>query len=203
MTLAHKIEQIIKDQDIKLLIFDCDGTLMETLHLHYQAWNESFLKLGYNFIPEDEFIAQYAGISGNEMVVSVINKQGYNIDSTPILANKKKIFLEKYISQVRPIEKTLNIAQKYHSNLEMVVASGGSKDTVMKMLVLNDVLKLFSQVITKEDVKLGKPDPEIFLKAAKSQNIPPKNCLVLEDHFAGFDAAVNAGMHYIDINNYI
>lgn len=194
------IENVITSKNVGLLIFDCDGTLMETLGLHYLAWSEAFQQIGYDFIKKDEFISKYAGISGGEMVASVISKLGYSIDKNIVLINKKKIFMEKYIFQVTPIEKTLSIVKKYHGNIKMVVASGGAKDAVIKMLVSNNILELFNHVIAIEDVSAGKPSPEIFLKAAASQNISPINCLVFEDHVAGFDAAISAGMTYIDAN---
>ncbi len=196
----HTIDSLILRKNIQLLIFDCDGTLMETLALHYKSWNETFQAYGYKFIDENEFITEYAGVSGGEMVLAVMDKFNYSLDSSVLLAYKKKTFLEKYILQVKPIEKTLAIAKKYRGKLKMVIASGGSKDAVIKMLILNEILELFNQVIAIEDVACGKPAPDIFLKAAESHGVLPANCLVFEDHLAGFTAAKNAGMIYIDVN---
>ena len=94
------IEKIINERNIKLLIFDCDGTLMDTLALHYSAWNEAFSLLGYKFIEQDEFIRDYAGVSGNDMVSAVIIRFGYNLAVGAVLNLKKELFLAKYISLV-------------------------------------------------------------------------------------------------------
>ena len=194
------IEKIINERNIKLLIFDCDGTLMDTLALHYSAWNEAFSLLGYKFIEQDEFIRDYAGVSGNDMVSAVIIRFGYNLAVGAVLNLKKELFMAKYISLVSPIAKTLAIVNKYSSRLKMVVASGGVREAVNQMLELNDVRHFFMQVITLADVAQGKPAPDIFLKAAYDQGIDPEHCLVFEDHHAGFAAAVSAGMCYVDIN---
>lgn len=193
------IEQMIKANDIQMLIFDCDGTFMETLCLHYEAWKDAFNELGYRFIDKDEFIEKYAGISGNDMVKEVIKQFSYTINPANIIAKKRTIFIEKYIVTVKPIAKTLKIVNKYSKCLRMVVASGGAKEAVIKMLELNNMINLFQQVITFDDVKIGKPAPDIFLKASTDNNVPPNKCLVFEDHHAGFKAAQLAGMHYIDI----
>lgn len=193
------IEQTIKQNNIEMLIFDCDGTLMDTLYLHYQAWKDSFNEFGYEFINQHEFVEKYAGISGNDMVKEVIKQFNYPIEISDVIAKKRAIFIEKYILQVKPITKTLKIAHQYSSDLKMVVASGGAKEAVIKMLELNNVINLFQQVITFDDIKVGKPAPDIFLKAAIDNNISPNKCLVFEDHHAGFTAAQLAGMHYIDI----
>ncbi len=199
MQVIDQIDEWIVKKNIQLLVFDCDGTLMDTLRLHYQAWNESFTELGYGFISEDEFISHYAGVSGGEMVAAVIKKLNYGIKPSDILAKKKSLFMDKYIKQVKPMVNTLKIVEKYCGRLKMVVASGGAKQAVIEMLKLNNLLTYFEQVIAIEDVKLGKPSPEIFLMAAASQQVSPEKCLVFEDHHAGFLAAQKAGMDYVDV----
>lgn len=194
------IEQIIQENDIKLLIFDCDGTLMDTLALHHSAWNEAFVSHGYEFIDYNEFMEHYAGVSGKDMVYAVINRFAYDLEVQDILDLKKELFLNKYISHVTPIAKTFAIVQQYSTQLKMVVASGGACEAVNQMLELNNVHQLFAQIITVADVKNGKPAPDLFLKAANDQGIAPSQCLVFEDHHAGFEAAIAAGMRYIDIN---
>lgn len=194
------IEQIIREQNIQLLIFDCDGTLMDTLALHHAAWNEAFVLHGCKFIDYDEFMQHYAGVSGKDMVSAVINLFGYDLKVQDILNLKKELFLTKYIAQVAPIAKAFAIVQQYSTQLRMVVASGGAHEAVNQMLKLNNVHHFFTQVITVADVKNGKPAPDLFLKAATDQGIAPSQCLVFEDHHAGFDAAIAAGMRYIDIH---
>ena len=77
MISQQTIDDVIKTHDIQLLIFDCDGTLMETLSLHYQAWRDAFVSHGLSFIDEEEFIREYAGVSGGRMVSAVIAKLNY------------------------------------------------------------------------------------------------------------------------------
>jgi beta-phosphoglucomutase-like phosphatase (HAD superfamily) len=200
MISQQTIDDMIKTHDVQLLIFDCDGTLMETLSLHYQAWRDAFVSHGLSFIDEEEFIREYAGVSGGRMVAAVIAQLNYALDVKTILESKKKIFLQQYIMRVTPIQKTFAIVKKYHGKLPMVVASGGAKEAVAQMLHLNDVFAYFKQVFAIEDVTQGKPAPDVFLKAAHDQGVLPENCLVFEDHFAGFAAAKSAGMRYIDVN---
>lgn len=203
MISQQVIDDMIKAHDIQLLIFDCDGTLMETLSLHYQAWRDAFVSQGLSFIDEEEFIREYAGVSGGRMVAAVAAKLNYTLDIKELQEYKKKIFLEQYIMRVTLIQKTFAIVKKYHGKLPMVVASGGAKEAVKQMLHLNDVFGYFQQVFAIEDVTHGKPAPDVFLKAAQDQGVLAENCLVFEDHFAGFAAAESAGMRYIDVNELI
>lgn len=159
MPVIDQIDEWIVKKNIQLLIFDCDGTLMDTLKLHYLAWSESFRKFGCNFISESEFILHYAGVSGGKMVSKVIKEFGYNIEASYILDKKKSLFMDKYTMQVRLIQKTLAYIRRYQGRLKMVVASGGAKLAVIEMLRLNNLLMLFEEVIAIEDVTLGKPSP--------------------------------------------
>lgn len=188
-----------KIQNKKLLIFDCDGTLFDTMSAHYDAWCEAYQDMGYEFCDKEFFLQHLAGISSKETVAFLNDKCGYKIDYTKIVRNKEELFLNKYICQISPIESVIAIAKKHYGKLPMVVASGGEAVAVNMMLDAAKIKNLFNYIVTIEDVKNCKPAPDIFLKAAELVNVNPANCLVFEDSNAGFLAAQRAGMNYVDV----
>ncbi len=196
------LENLIKTNKIKLFIFDCDGTLMDTLDSHYNSWNETYDSLTYNFISKQEFVNFYAGTSGDELISIINERLNYNLNIKDVHNLKNNIFMEKYLNKVQPIKKTLNIIKKYHGVFPFILASGGEKHIVHKLLDLNNLSHYFVDIISISDVNLGKPAPDLFLTASNRMQISPENCLVFEDAETGFQAAKNANMKYIDINSF-
>lgn len=197
------IDQIISQHNIQALIFDCDGTIMDTLEQHYAAWCSACKQLQQPFIEYEEFLRDYAGASGAEMLKIVAQKYNFNYDISALIEHKRAAFINQFIYKVKPIEKVLSIAHKYHGKLKLAVASGGAQTAVEKMLHINDRSHLFDLVVTFDIVKVGKPAPDIFLTTAHKLGVATDNCLVFEDHHAGFVAAERAQMRYIDINQII
>lgn len=196
----EKIDDFINREEIKLLIFDCDGTLMDTLRFHFRAWNDAYTKLGYPFITEEEFMLNYSGTSSNELIMQLNDKLDYSIDPEHISIIKDEIFVNHYLSEVKPIKKVLDLVTFYYQKIPITVASGGQRMAVKKMLKANKIEHLFVDVVTVEDVKNGKPHPDLFLKAAENQGVSNRNCIVFEDSEAGFIAASKAEMPCVNIN---
>ncbi|KAB8038708.1 HAD-IA family hydrolase [Silvanigrella paludirubra] len=196
------LEKFIDFNKTELLIFDCDGTLMDTVWAHYKAWNDTYSLLGCVFVSNQEFVDTYAGTSGDELVKVLNHQLNYCLDVKKAIALKDEIFVKNYINKVKPFEKTLNIIKKYYGVLPLIVASGGETEVIRKMLAINNLTKYFVDIITINDVKLGKPEPDLFLEAAIRHKVAPENCLVFEDSEAGFQAARNANMKFIDIDKF-
>ncbi len=188
------------DDSIELLIFDCDGTLVNTLDAHYAAWNGAFQQINKKYFTKAEFEEKIFGISNIESVV-IINKYfNYDVDPIEIIRLKSKIFLAKHLDKVEPIDKIIKIVQQYHGVLPMVVASGGQPEEVDKLLMASGIKEFFDDVVTVADVKHGKPNPDIFLEVSSRMGIEPAACFVFEDSPPGFEAAKRAGMPFVDIN---
>jgi HAD superfamily hydrolase (TIGR01509 family) len=188
------------DKNIKGLIFDCDGTLIDTMPLHIESWDEAFKQIGYE-LPVG-FIDRYKGIPAADIVRKYNQEFNTDLDPEQTAALKNSI-VKKKIPSARPIQKIVNIAVENKSKLPMAVASGGQRsnvDTSLKAIGLEDHFKVI--VTANDDVK-PKPSPDIFLEAAKRIGVKPGNCLVFEDGDMGIEAANKAGMPVIDVRKYI
>ena len=188
------------DDNIKGLIFDCDGTLIDTMPLHTESWDEAFGQIGYKL--PDDFIDRYKGIP-SEDIVRQYNLE-FNTDLNPEeTAELKNSIVKKKIPFAKPIKPIVDIAVANKDKLPMAVASGGRKsnvDTSINTLGLKDH---FVTVVTSDDDVKPKPSPDIFLEAARRMGVEPENCLVFEDGDMGIEAARKAGMPVIDVREYI
>jgi HAD superfamily hydrolase (TIGR01509 family) len=175
-------------------IFDCDGTLADTMPLHYSAWCRAFRDFGATFhFGEQQFYAM--GGMSTRLVVRELNEQhGLNLDIDALVHHKEECFLER-LHEVRPIEPVVRFAREVAgAGRPVAVASGGFRHIVEKTLELVEIRGLFEIIMTPADVERGKPAPDMFLKAAELMGVRPECCLVFEDGGAGIEAARAAGM---------
>jgi HAD superfamily hydrolase (TIGR01509 family) len=188
------------DKNIKGLIFDCDGTLADTMPLHDESWQEAFNKLGYKL--PDDFIDRYKGIPSSDIVRKYNEEFSTDLDPEETAAFKNSI-VEKKIPFAGPIREIVDIAIEHKDKLPMAVASGGNRVNVDNAIKAIGLEHHFNTIVTSNDDVKPKPDPDIFLEAAKRIGIEPENCLVFEDGDMGITAAQKAGMPVIDVRKYI
>ena len=182
--------------ETKALIFDCDGTLADSMPLHYLAWQETVNTFGGQF-PEKLFYD--TGGMPSEQIVVVLNETfGYHLDPHQTAAEKESRFLQ-HIADIKPIQPVVAIAKEYHGRLPMAVATGGVLNVAQQVLGAIGLADFFDTIVTREDVTHGKPAPDTFLEAARRLKADPRYCLVFEDSDAGLEAARRAGMQGIDI----
>jgi HAD superfamily hydrolase (TIGR01509 family) len=181
---------------IRALIFDCDGTLADTMPAHYQAWQEVLRPRGIEF-PLDRFYAM-GGMPTDRIVVELCGEAAKSLDVDALVQEKAQAFLRK-IGEVRPIEKVVEVARAQRGKLPMAVASGGTRRTVEVTLAQIGILDWFPILVTAEDTSRHKPDPDVFLEAARRMGVPPAACTVYEDTDIGLEAARRAGMHSVDV----
>ena len=178
------------------LIFDCDGTLAETMPLHWRAWSEVTSHHGIHF-PEDRFYS-LGGVPSRDILKMLRDEQGLAIDPIAVAKQKELAYLE-LMHQVGPIHEVVSIAREHHGRLPMAVASGGNKPIIEKVLVHLGIRELFAAIVTSEDVVRQKPAPDIFLEAARRLGVPPDACRAYEDTDLGMTAIRAAGMEAIDV----
>lgn len=178
------------------LIFDCDGTLADTMPLHWRAWSEVTSHHGIHF-PEDRFYS-LGGVPSRDILKMLRDEQGLTIDPIAVAKQKELAYLE-LMHQVGPIHEVVSIAREYHGKLPMAVASGGNKPIIEKVLVHLGIRELFAAMVTSEDVVNQKPAPDIFLEAARRIGAPPEACRAYEDTDLGMTAIRAAGMEAIDV----
>lgn len=189
----------VPEPHIQALIFDCDGTLADTMPLHTLAWEETMRAVGAE-LPEN-LIYDLAGAS-NTIIAGVLNETlGLDLDPEKISLEKDERFLQ-HLSEVKPITPVVAIAQKYKKRLPMAVATGGTPLQVSSILNTLGLSDFFDAVVTAHDVTHPKPAPDIFLECARRLNVAPENCHVFEDGDFGVEAARRAGMRVSDIRQW-
>jgi beta-phosphoglucomutase-like phosphatase (HAD superfamily) len=190
--------EMLRDSPVTpALIFDCDGTLADTMPAHHQAWQEILEPMGMTF-PLDRFYAM-GGMPTDKIVVFLANQAGKPVDVDAMVKAKSEAFVRK-MSEIRPIEKVVEIARRGRDQGQpMAVASGGTRPMVEMTLSKIGVLDWFPVVVTAEDTVRHKPEPDVFLEAARRLGVPPAECIVYEDTDLGLEAARRAGMRGVDI----
>jgi len=178
------------------LIFDCDGTLADTMPLHWEAWSEIARRHGLNF-PRDRFFA-LAGVPSRHILRILSEEQGVPLDPVEVAHEKEETYLEK-LSHVGPIHAVYEIARENRGRLPMAVASGGTKKVILQVLDHLKIRDWFQAVVTSEDIEHQKPAPDIFLEAARQIGVPPQFCRAYEDSDLGMQAIRAAGMQAVDV----
>ena len=178
------------------LIFDCDGTLADTMPAHYRAWVEILRPHGIAF-PEDRFYAM-GGMPTGKIVETLFSEVGKIPDVPALVRQKEEAFLEK-LAEIRPIEKVVEIARRNRGASPMAVASGSHRHMVEVTLRQIGILDWFPVVVAAEDTARHKPEPDVFWEAARRLGVAPAECTVYEDTDLGLEAARRAGMRWVDV----
>jgi len=181
---------------IRGLIFDCDGTLADTMPLHWIAWNTITKKYGLHF-PEDRFYS-LGGVPSRDILKMLSEEQNIPLDHLAVSLEKENAYLP-LLPQVLPVHEIVTIAKENHGQMPMAVASGGVKPIITQVLEHLGIRQLFEAIVTSEDVRRQKPAPDIFLEAARQIGIPPHECRAYEDTDLGMQSIRAAGMEAIDV----
>lgn len=178
------------------LLFDCDGTLADTMPIHYKAWYDTLLEYGIE-CPRS-FIDRHAGVP-TRLIVEHINRD-FGVDLDPVrIADEKEARFELRLHESQPVEEVVATARAYAGRLPMGVVSGGTRNLVVPTLQAIDVLDLFQVIVTADDPVRPKPAPDVFLEGARRLGVPPEQCHVFEDGEPGIIAARAAGMTVTDV----
>jgi beta-phosphoglucomutase-like phosphatase (HAD superfamily) len=183
---------------IKGLIFDLDGTLADTMPLHFKGWRIACQKFGADI--DTAFLRKHTGTPGWIIADEIIKECNLNGSVTieQILEVKLlEFFKEQHL--VKPIKPVVDIVKKYWGVLPMAVGTGGHREAVERTMEVTDIRKYFDIVITANDVENFKPHPETFLKCADLMKVDPKYIEVFEDGDLGIEAALEAGMTATDV----
>ena len=175
-------------------IFDCDGTLADTMPLHFKAWCAALGKYECEF-PEAMFYE--LGGTPTERIVEILNERhGHTMPPREAAREKENLFLEM-LSRIAPIEPVVAIVNAMHGKLPLAVASGGHRHVVKRTLSALGLMEKFDVIVCAEDYSSGKPAPDPFLTAAARLGVEPTKCLVFEDTQTGIRAAKAAGMQWV------
>ena len=186
---------------IKGLIFDLDGTLVDSMPIHYEGWKKACERFGMTM--DQSFLKNCSGIPGWVIAETVIKNGGLEgVVSVENILNAK---LEEFIKKqhlIKPVEPVAEIVRKYYGVLPMAVGTGGHREAVEGSLEVTGLKKYFDVIVTANDVTSFKPHPETFLKCAELMKIDPQFIEVFEDSDLGLEAAKKAGMKATDVRGW-
>ena len=193
-------ENLITADGAKALIFDCDGTLVDSMPLHMRAWRHTFKRFSAAY--DEEFLYALRGMKETEIILAYNRRSGSGLDPDALVREKHRYFM-RHISEVRPIESVARLAREKSGVLPLAVVSGSRKRIVHRELTVTGLKDLFAVILTADDPFTPKPAPDIFLEAARRMKVDPGDCHVFEDGDPGMAAAHAAGMAATDIRMYI
>ncbi len=196
--LARMLSFAAPDRTYGGYIFDCDGTLADTMTLHHRAWREALLQAGARFDFDWDLFMSRAGMSLELTVAELAEQFSTPLDPDLVALVQRRLFTELEHT-VQPIEDVVRFAREAARSCPVSVASGSQRTTVERTLSRIGARDLFEIIITPEDVTRGKPDPEMFLLAAERMGVAPHDCLVFEDAELGLEAARRAGMSAVRV----
>jgi beta-phosphoglucomutase-like phosphatase (HAD superfamily) len=188
-------------------IFDCDGTLADSMPIHYRAWTESLTeKLGRPSAEfTEEMLYHFGGMPARAIVVRMNEDYGWNLPPDETAHDKEEHFIT-LMSGIGPVPEVIAALHSLGKEANVAVASGGLtpivRDTLRFVGLEVGPGEYVKHLIGSDQVKHGKPHPELFLKAAEALGVAPARCLVFEDAEPGFAAAKAAGMDFIDVRPY-
>lgn len=180
------------------VIFDCDGTLVDSMPAHFDAWCDALALHGAGGVFKEDVFFAMGGRPTKDIVEDLNAEYDLRLDPDAVALAKREAYLTK-LAQVEFIDEVADFAKSLRGTMPLAVASGGSRYVVEKTLKLMNCSDWFDEVVTADDVQNGKPAPDIFLKAAELMGVAPEKCLVLEDAPPGVIAAQAAGMRVITI----
>ena len=173
------------------LIFDLDGTLADTMPVHFWAFKNILRNYGIEFTPE--LFGTLAGVPAIDTIRKLNEKFSTNMDPLEVGHFKEREY-EKIMHKMKPVVPVVKLVKEYHGKMPMAVGTGGYKRLAWKSLEILGLDEYFEILVSAEDVKRPKPHPDTFLKCAELMGVQPEVCQVFEDGIPGIRAAEAAGM---------
>ncbi|HLF35646.1 MAG TPA: beta-phosphoglucomutase family hydrolase [Cyclobacteriaceae bacterium] len=192
--------ELTVDPRARGLIFDLDGTLVDSMPLHYEAWREVCTKIGFDFT--ENFFYAHAGMSSDRIFREIRELMNGDFDPDKLSDEKERIY-ESKIPKLTMIEPVFKIVKDNFSKLPMSIGTGSPSGHSWKAMKAMGLDRYFTIVVGKEEISKPKPAPDTFLKCAEKMNVEPQYCQVFEDGDFGLQAAMAAGMIATDIRLYI
>jgi len=186
--------------EARAFIFDLDGTLADTMPVHYRAWEVLATRYGLAFT-EERFYS-LGGVPTSRIAAMLIEEAGLALDPVAVAAEKEQQYVDgltRGAHAIAPIEPVIAIARARRDDGPLAIASGSSRRLVTHTLDALGIAPWFGAVVAAEDTARHKPEPDVFLEAARRLGVAPARCLVYEDTDLGLEAARRAGMAGVDV----
>jgi HAD superfamily hydrolase (TIGR01509 family) len=177
-------------------LFDCDGTIVDSMPLHYIAWKKALAEWNCEF--EEELFYAWGGIPIAEIVSLLNKKHGLNMSVEAVAARKENLYFE-LLPQLKAVPEVVEHIDAQYGRIPFAVVSGSTRESVTASLGAVKLLSKFDTLVCAGDYKKSKPDPEACLLAAANLGVTPGGCLVFEDTDMGIQAAAAAGMAWVKV----
>ncbi|MEO1235746.1 MAG: HAD family phosphatase [Planctomycetota bacterium] len=180
------------------IVFDCDGTLADSMPVHWIAWHATLKKHGLDhLLPHDRFLS-LGGVPATQIFEMLGAEAGRDLDAVALSREKYEAYYT-HTDKIERIEPIVRLALDQKGKLPIAVATGSTRKGVTRTLTAIGLADHFDAVVCAEDVEHPKPHPETFLKAAELLGVAPEHCLAFEDAAPGIESARAAGMDVIDV----
>ncbi len=177
--------------DFRAYLFDCDGTIVDSMPLHYNAWKKALAEWNCEF--DEQLFYSWGGRPVVEIISALNQKNGLNMPVDAVAKRKENLYYEQ-LPQLKAIPEVIEHIEAQHGRIPLAVVSGSRRNSVEGSLTTLKLLDKFQTIVSAEDYKNGKPAPDAFLLAASRLGVAPADCLVFEDTDLGIQAATAAGM---------
>ena len=181
------------------LLFDCDGTLADTMPAHYRAWLH--VTAGHGIAFDENRFYGLGGRPTRDILATLAREAGIDIDLEHGVKQKEQAFLAQ-LDRVEAIDPVIDVVRRSRGRVPMAVVTGGYRSVCTRILEHVGIADAFDTLVASEDTSLHKPDPEPFLEAARRLGARPRRCVVWEDSDLGIEAARRAGMEWVDVRSF-
>lgn len=181
----------LPEGDFRAYLFDCDGTIADSMPLHYKAWKKALAEYGCTY--DEDLFYSWGGKPVRKIIADLNEMHGLNMP-VDTLAERKENLYHAQLPELQGIPEVIEHIEAQHGRIPFAVVSGSRRNSVIGSLTALNLLDKFDVLVCAEDYKHGKPAPDGFLLAAHKLGVGPEHCLVFEDTDLGIQAATAAGM---------
>ena len=189
----------LNNYSFKAIIFDCDGTLVNSAPLHFSSFEVVLKRQGVSL--DRDWYMDRLGFSRHELISELSAENSFSLDIPGAVAESEAQFLLS-TNELTEIPEVVEIAKRCYGKLPMAVASSGQKHSVKQSLRHLEIEHFFDHILTAEDVSVCKPDPEIYIAAMAKLQVEPSECLIFEDTNEGLMSAARAGGQTVDVRTF-
>ena len=186
----------LPEGSFRAYLFDCDGTIADSMPLHYIAWKQALGEWACPF--DEELFYAWGGKPPVEIIATLNRTQGLNMPVEAVAERKENLYYD-LLPQLEPVPEVLEHIDAQQGRIPFAVVSGSSRESIVRTLTAVHLLDRFDTLVGSDDYERSKPAPDAFLIAAARLGAAPKDCLVFEDTAMGIQAATAAGMASVRI----